>query len=75
VEDQLDLELRQDAFERGLIEDRTDGLALNFFRLRRFKRRDVERDNAARAIGGQPVDQAVTDFAGGTSNEDDGFYA
>ena len=61
VEDEVDLELGQDALEQRRVEDRPDELALDQRRQRRVERREIERDDGARALGRQPLDQAVAD--------------
>ena len=73
MEDQLDLELGQDALERTPIEDRPGDLAIDLRGNRSVERRKVERDNGEVGTFGQTLDQAVADLAVRTGDEDDRF--
>ena len=50
-----------------------DHLALARAGLRGLERRDVEGDDRSGAVVGEPIDQAVADFARRASNENNGF--
>ena len=65
MEDQIDLELRHQALEQRLVDDRAGDLAIHLLRDRRVEPRDVEGDDAAIAALGEAIDQAVADFAAG----------
>ena len=69
----VDLELRHDALEQRVIEDRARELALHPVRQRRLQRVDVEGDDRALAAGRQPLDEAVADLPAGAGNEDNRF--
>ncbi len=73
MEDELDLELRQDALEHGAVEDRAGDLALHLRRERGIERADVERDDGAIRLRGEPVDQAVADLAAAPVMRTTGF--
>ena len=73
VEDELDLKLRQDALEHAAVENRSGDLAVDLQRDGRIEPGDVERDDSALGLAGQPIDEAVSDLAAGAGDEYDGF--
>src|SRR5437868_1224873 len=73
MEHEIDFEFRQDALERGAIEDRSSDLALHFGAQRRLQRRDVERHDGSRAVARELIDETVANLAVGAGNQDDGF--
>jgi hypothetical protein len=73
VENEVHLELGQDALEQVVVEDRARVLLLDQGRLRRIERLQVEGDDRAAAVPGEPLDQAVADLAAGAGNEHDGL--
>ena len=68
VEDQIDLEFREDAFQKPAIGNRAREFTTNQAGQRRLQGRDVERDNRA-PIAGETRQQAVADFAVGARYE------
>ena len=68
MEDQIDFEFREDAFEKPAIGNRAREFTADQARQRRLQRRDVERDNRA-AFAGERVEQPVADFAVGPRHE------
>src|SRR5207245_1256680 len=72
VEDTIDLELGEDPLEEAGVGDRSGELARGEPREAALERRDVERDDGG-SRGGEPCDEAVTDFAAGPSGQDDRF--
>jgi hypothetical protein len=62
MKDEIDLELREDAFQKPLVENRSDEFALDGRRPGEpgVQRIDVERDDRARPARGELADEAVT---------------
>src|SRR5262249_20325898 len=73
VKNQVNFGLGEDALERGLVENRSGDFALNLSLERRLERRDVERDDRPCAVGSQPLDEAVANFAVSARNENNRF--
>ncbi len=73
MEDELDLELREDALEHAAVENRPGDLAIDLQRDGRIEPGDVERDDSALGLSGQPIDETVADLAAGAGDEDYGF--
>ena len=72
VKDAVHLELGEDALEEARIGDGSGELARREPREPALERRNVERDDG-RSGGGEPRDQAMTDFAAGPGDENDRF--
>ena len=73
VEDEIHLELREDPLEQRGVEDRTGHLALHHPLHVRLERLHVQRHDLPRALGGEALDQAVTDLAAGPRDQNDGL--
>ena len=73
MEDELDLELGEHALEHAAIENRAGDLAVDLAGDRRIETRDVERDDGAVRLAGEPLDETVTDLAAGAGDEHDWF--
>ena len=72
MKDEVDLELREDALENRPVQDRTDELPGHEPAQLRIERLEVERQDGARAIGGEARDEPVADLPAGPRDEDDG---
>ena len=73
MEDEIDLELRENAFEQPRVEDRSDDLPMDERPQPGIERSEVERDNLPPAGSGQLCDQTMADPTVGASDEDDGL--
>ena len=71
MEDQVDLELGEDAVEELGVEDRADDLVPDLGGQLRRERVEVQGDDGALVALGEAGDEAVADLAGGTGDEDD----
>ena len=65
MEDEVDLELREDPLEDGPVEDRAGELARDETALLGIERLEVDREDGPRAVGGEARDEAVADLAAG----------
>ena len=73
MEDQVDLELRQDAVEQLAVEDGADVLVVHQRGQLLAQRIEVERDDRVGVGLGQARDEAVADLARGPGDQDDGL--
>src|SRR6476620_6362680 len=73
MEDQLDLELGQNALEHAPVENRSGHLPVDLPGNARIERGEVERHDRAVGTLGESIDQAMTNLAVGPGDEHDRF--